>query len=103
MSIDAEQIVMITAGQLKEFASNIVRETLAAIQTNSGMIAAEPEPEYRYGLRSIREMFGVCHATAQSYKDTFLKPAIEQRGRKIRVNVALAQQLYDEHKNQLNQ
>lgn len=100
MTIDAQQIVMITAGQLQEFASNIVRETIAALQTTPGMIAAEPEPEYRYGLRAIREMFGVCHSTAQRYKDTFLKPAIDQRGRKIRVNVALAQQLYNENQNQ---
>lgn len=103
MTFDAERIVMITAGQLQEFATNIVRETIAAMQSNPAMIAAEPEPEYRYGLRAIREMFGVCHTTAQRYKDTFLKPAIDQRGRKIRVNVALAQQLYDDNKNQLNQ
>lgn len=103
MTFDAERIVMITAGQLQEFATNIVRETIAAMQSNPAMIAAEPEPEYRYGLRAIREMFGVCHTTAQRYKDTFLKPAIDQRGRKIRVNVALAQQLYNENQHQLNQ
>lgn len=104
MTFDAERIVMITAGQLQEFATNIVRETITTIQKSPIKIAGEPEPEYRYGLRAIREMFGVCHATAQRYKDTFLKPAIDQRGRKIRVNVALAQQLYDENnKHQINQ
>lgn len=103
MTLDGKQIVMITAGQLEEFATNIVRETIAAIQSNPVKIAAKAEPEYRYGLRAIREMFGVCHTTAQRYKDTFLKPAIDQRGRKIRVNVALAQQLYNENQHLLNQ
>lgn len=100
MTIDTQQIVMITAGQLQEFAANVVRETISAIQSSPLKVSTEPEPEYRYGLRAIRELFGVCHATAQQYKDTFLKPAIEQRGRKIRVNVHLAQQLYDEHSRQ---
>lgn len=99
MTLDAQQIVMITAGQLQEFASSIVRETLAAIQSDPAAITAEPQPEYRYGLRAIRELFGVSHVTAQRYKNTFLKPAIDQRGRKIRVNVALAQQLFDQNTN----
>ena len=98
MTIETQQIVMITAEQLQEFASNIVRKTIDAIKATPGKIATEPEPEYRYGLRAIREMFGVCHSTAQQYKDTFLKPAIDQRGRKIRINVALAQKLFDENK-----
>lgn len=98
MTLNTEQIVMITADQLQEFAASVARETIAAIKSNPRVIT-EPEPEYRYGLRAIREMFGVCHTTAQRYKDTFLAPAIDQRGRKIRVNVALAQQLYSENQN----
>lgn len=97
MTISTEQIVMITADQLQEFATNIVRETLESIRTNPVPVTVAPTPEYRYGMRAIRELFGVCHTTAQRYKDTFLKPAIDQRGRKIRVDVALAQRLYDEN------
>lgn len=97
MTISTEQIVMITADQLQEFATNIVRETLESIRTNPVPGTVAPTPEYRYGMRAIRELFGVCHTTAQRYKDTFLKPAIDQRGRKIRVDVALAQRLYDEN------
>ncbi len=99
MIVDTEKIVMITAGQLKEFASNIVRETINAMQAAPAPIA-KPKTEYRYGLRAIGEMFDVSHVTAQRYKDTFLKPAIEQRGRKIRIDVALAQKLYNEHTQQ---
>ncbi|MGM9873194.1 MAG: DUF3853 family protein [Muribaculaceae bacterium] len=100
MIVDTEKIVMITVGQLKEFASSIVRETIDAIQAAPAPIAPKPTTEYRYGLRAISDMFDVCHVTAQRYKDTFLKPAIEQRGRKIRVDVALAQKLYKEHTQQ---
>ncbi|RGU34490.1 DUF3853 family protein, partial [Alistipes indistinctus] len=43
------------------------------------------------------KLFGVSHATAQRYKDTFLKPAVRQNGRKIVVDVAKALELFDEH------
>lgn len=54
--------------------------------------------EYVYGLRGIRELFNVSHATAQRYKDTFLKDAIIQRGRKIMVDVQKAFELYNQVK-----
>lgn len=34
---------------------------------------------------------------AQRYKDTFLKPAVRQNGRKIVIDVAKALELFDEH------
>lgn len=52
---------------------------------------------YAYGLKGIRQLFGVSHATAQRYKDTFLKPAVRQNGRKIVVDVAKALELFDEY------
>lgn len=54
--------------------------------------------EYVYGLRGIRDLFNVSHATAQRYKDTFLKDAIIQRGRKIMVDVQKAFELYNQVK-----
>ena len=105
MTLAAEQIVMITAGQLQEFATNIVRETISVLRSSPEICPLQDEPkvEYRYGLRGIRELFGVSHATAQRYKDTFLRPAVDQRGRKIRINVAMAQRLYDENRNKQDQ
>lgn len=52
---------------------------------------------YVYGLKGIRQLFGVSHATAQHYKDTFLKPAVRQRGRKIVIDVVKAMELFDEY------
>lgn len=52
---------------------------------------------YVYGLKGIRQLFGVSHATAQRYKDTFLKPAVKQNGRKIVVDIAKALELFDEY------
>ena len=54
--------------------------------------------EYVYGLRGIRDLFKVSHATAQRYKNTFLKDAIIQRGRKIMVDVQKAFELYNQVK-----
>lgn len=50
-----------------------------------------------YGLKGIRQLFNVCHSTAQRYKDTFLRPAVKQSGRKIVVDVAKALELFDEY------
>ncbi len=52
---------------------------------------------YAYGLKGIRQLFGVSHATAQRYKDTFLKPAVRQNGRKIVIDKAKALELFDQY------
>ena len=52
---------------------------------------------YVYGLKGIRQLFSVSHATAQRYKDTFLKPAVKQNGRKIVVDKAKAIELFDQY------
>lgn len=44
------------------------------------------------------KLFGVSHITAQNYKNTILKDACIQRGRKIIVNVEKAIQLFNEHR-----
>lgn len=96
MMLPTQQVVMLTSEQLEQFAENIVRETLSAIQAPK----EESTTEYCHGLHGISNLFNVSHATAQRYKDTFLQPAVSQRGRKIMVNVALARQLYDQYKQQ---
>jgi hypothetical protein len=62
----------------------------------------DPQPAdytkgYVYGLKGIRRLFNVSHATAQRYKDTFLKPAVRQNGRKIVVDAAKALELFNEY------
>lgn len=54
----------------------------------------KPEKHYVYGLRGIEQLFGVSHATAQHYKDTFLQPAVIQQGRKIMIDAELAVELF---------
>ena len=66
--------------------------------------ASAPHPkdytqDYVHGLKGIRQLFGVSHATAQRYKDTFLRPAVKQNGRVIVVDVAKAFELFDEYEN----
>ncbi len=56
---------------------------------------ATPPPRYVYGLRGIRELFGVSHATAQKLKDGILKPAVRQYGRKIVVDADMAMELFN--------
>ena len=84
------KVILMTAAELKEFAADVVRET------NKGNAAKEPaaEKRYVYGLRGVMELFNVSHPTAQKYKNTFLSPAVMQRGRKIVVDADYAMELY---------
>ena len=58
------------------------------------------QKKYVYGLKGIRTLFKVSHATAQKYKDTILKDAISQQGRKIIVDVERAMELFTSKKDE---
>lgn len=53
-------------------------------------------PSYVFGLKGIQLLFGVSLTTAQAYKNTWLKPAIKQRGKKIIIDVSKALELFNE-------
>lgn len=55
-------------------------------------------PVFVYGLKGIRDLFGVSTSTAQEYKNTWLAPAVQQRGKKIIVNVSQALKLFNGEK-----
>lgn len=90
--MEENKVIVMTAHELKEFAADVAREATG----NKGNANSEPAAakKFVYGLRGIRELFNVSHPTAQKYKNTFLAPAIMQRGRKIVVDVDLAVELY---------
>ena len=94
--IQESQIIVMTGAQLKEFAAETARATLAV---NNLTIPVEEKTGKRcvYGLRGISELFNVSLVTAQKYKNTFLAPAISQRGRKIVTDVAKAMELFNAH------
>lgn len=52
-----------------------------------------------YGLQGIRGLFGCSHVTAQRYKDTIIKEAVSQNGRKIIVDADLALELFNKRRN----
>ncbi len=86
---DSTPIAMLTVGQLKE-----VLQTATPIPQESKQETVVDNKNYKYGLRGIRELFDVSHATAQKYKDTFLKPAIMQNGRKLIIDADKAIELF---------
>lgn len=110
------QIVVMTGDQLKGFAADIAREILAAVkqtphppQQRQDEFDEEEEEviyfppkgrEYVFGLRGICNLFNVSHTTAQRYKDTFLKPAVLQNGRKIAIDVEMARELFTKHQSE---
>lgn len=64
---------------------------------NSGVGKQSFSRNLVYGLRGIQELFGCSHKTAQAYKDSFLRPAVRQNGRKIVVDRDLALELFAAH------
>ncbi len=88
---DSTPIAMLTLGQLKEALQPQHQNQIP----NLDPLRVEAK-RYVYGLRGIRELFGVCHTTAQRYKDTFLAPAIRQNGRKVIVDVDMAMELFNQ-------
>lgn len=94
---DTTPIAALTVGNLKQLITDLVREQKAdAIPP-----VTQAGKRYVYGLKGIQDLFGVCHLTAQRYKDGFLAPACMQNGRKIVVDVDMAMQLFKEREGEL--
>ena len=70
-------------------------ELLNTGKQNEPVAVQESEKRYIYGLRGIRQLFNVSHATAQRYKDTIIKDAVLQQGRKIIVDADKAMELFN--------
>lgn len=87
-----------------EIADTILRET-EALQGKEderpGRSAGGMSTEHRlvYGLNGICELFGVSRVTAIRYKNTWLKPAVSQRGKTIITDAGLALQLFADRGN----
>lgn len=91
---DTTPLAALTIGEFKSllegYLEKAVNPALSGIKHSSG--------NYVYGLRGIQQLFGVSHKTAQEYKDTFLRPAVMQNGRKIVVDADLAMELFNKKK-----
>jgi len=55
----------------------------------------DKEKRLVYGLSGIRKLFNVSHATAYRYKETIIKDAVSQRGRKIVIDADKALELFN--------
>lgn len=88
-------IAMLTVGQLRE----VLKETVTGNPTPIE-VREQPDPatRYVYGLGGIRRLFGVSHTTAQRYKDTIIKDAVKQNGKKMVVDADKALELFNQHK-----
>ncbi len=83
---DTTPIAALTVADLKAF--------IAGLNTDKPRQHEQKTAHYVYGLQGIRDIFGCSHATAQRYKNTFLKEAIIQNGRKIVIDVDKAMRLF---------
>lgn len=83
---DSTPIALLTVGQLKE---------LLNLDRQPEPVVSSYEKRIVYGLAGIRKLFNVSHATAFRYKETILKDAVSQRGRKIIVDADKAMELFN--------
>lgn len=90
-------ITFLTVGQLQEVLG-IDSDQIAKQREKEAASSNAEQKRYVYGLRGIRELFGVSHVTAQRYKDTFLRDAVSQQGKVIITNVDKALELFKNHK-----
>lgn len=56
-----------------------------------------PAQRMLYGIKGLEDFFHVSHRTAQKYKDTFLKPIVNQNGRVIVIPADEALRLFNEN------
>lgn len=102
MYIDEDPfVVQLTVGQLINLMKKsfpILRAYPKTTQSNSSPDSSGPSFTGRlvHGIKGIEDLFNVSHKTAQHWKETWLKAATKQRGRKIITDVAYAMKLFDE-------
>ena len=94
MISDETPIAMLTVRDLKEILK-IEKTNLQQVEVKQ---FNHTDTNYVYGLKGIRDLFKVSHATAQKYKNTILKDAVTQHGRKIIVDVEKAMKLFNKAK-----
>lgn len=94
----------LSVDEIKGVVRNVVYDAIAdilSVDQDKVMLSTPPseQPRYIYGLRGIRQEFGVGNNTAQRLKDTVLRDAVLQAGHgcKIIVDRALARKLYAEY------
>lgn len=95
-------VCMVTVGQLLAFASKHKAGTAAGPEQDTGRKrVAGPEPgtaqsKYVYGLRGIRNRYGVGKNTACSWAAGLLAPAVIRDGRKIIVDTEKADKILEQ-------
>lgn len=78
-------LAMLTVGDLQE---------IFGLNSEPEKPVPAEQKRYVYGLRGIRELFGVSHVTAQRYKDTIIADAVSQQGRVIVTDAEKALELF---------
>ena len=71
---------------------------IAAKRGRKDSVPQAPAQRMLYGIKGLEDFFHVSHRTAQKYKDTFLKPIVNQNGRVIVIPADEALRLFNENK-----
>ncbi|MBR1433838.1 MAG: DUF3853 family protein, partial [Bacteroidales bacterium] len=100
---NSQMLVQLTVSELIEYLKTEFPMLTKPVVEKAPEPAPEPEkkkdgPTFTgrllYGIKGIEDHFDVCHKTAWEWKESWLKPAVKQRGRKIIVDLAYAMKLF---------
>ena len=104
MKINDRMLVQLTVSDLvgilkKEFPKLVDEETKSVEKAEEQSPKEGPTFTGRllYGIHGIESFFNVSHKTAQEWKNTWLKPATKQNGRKIVTDAAFALVLFEKN------
>lgn len=89
-------VVMLTVGQLAEYISGQHLNNGKDQAPNCKNIGGVAPGKYVYGLRGIRNRYGVGANTACAWASGLLAPAVIRDGRKIILNTEKADQILEE-------
>lgn len=92
------QILVLTGAELEQFAVLVARATIEGLKQEPELVGAQRPADRRMvkGLEGIQGLFNCSKSTAQKYKNTWLAPAVTQRGKSLYIDADMAMELFAE-------
>lgn len=86
----------LTVGEFREIVKDALGRLMPPVQETGSSF--NPTGRLVYGLRGIQSLFNCSHKQAQLYKDSVIREAVKQNGRKIVVDVNHALELFNQRR-----
>lgn len=97
-SVAPAQVLVLTAAELEQFAHLVATATIEGLKQEPELVVAQRPADRRMvkGLEGIQGLFNCSKSTALKYKNTWLAPAVTQRGKSLYIDADMAMELFAE-------